>query len=466
LGSQVVSASLPKNRLRLDGVRVSKSDYETKIKDLLRVNKSGLTPTELGFELDMDRSSLQRNYLKPMLAKNDIKKVDGTHKYVLAESKVTAIEIKKELYNRSEVFQTEIFKNWSSKITSKKGINEQIMVARLCLGAFNQNFKLNPDIITKDNWKEVIANMRDAILQEQKKPAHPEGRVHFNGRQSLRHMIMWGLGIELAKKDADEIGLGGDKDKPIVADLHIKKEQIDQMKTILKNKKYDPIWFIKAGVKIWSGVRPSSLYLVETDSLEFYDRVVEYVEVNGERSYKQDILQFAKNMLIVLQPMFPQIKDVIKIGAYTHRACAFKAYEHKQKKSYQKFVYDEDFVIPLEKYWKERKFQKKKYLFWQNNDTVFEFKTYEKVVLKKVHKDNEFYKDIFLQIGFTAKDFGKNFRANYGFRHMAIQTWLIATDYDYDAVAEMFHEHVQTLKEWYGKPTKEHVEKQYKSVVA
>lgn len=465
MGSQIISSSLPQNRLRLDGAIISKDSYEQKIKDLLRLNKSGLTPTELGFELDMNRSSIQRNYLKPLLQKNEIRKVEGTHKYVLAESKVTAPEIKAQLYDKSEVFQTEIFKTWSSKIRSKKGINEQIMIARLCLGFYNKKFKLNPDVITKENWKDIIANMRDAILEKQGKK-HPKDILGFNTRQGLRHLIMFGLGIQLDKKTADDLGIGGEKEKPQNADLHITPEQVIQYKEILKKPQIKKIWFVKGGVKLWSGVRPSTLYLIETDRLEFYDRTVEYVEVNGERSYKQDILQFAKNMMIVLQPVFPQVKEVIKIGSFTHRACTFEAFENKQQKDYRKFIYDEEFVIALEKYWKERKFQKKKYLFWEDNTTKFEFATYDKIVVKEVGKDNEFFKEIFLQIGFKAEDFGKKFRANYGHRHMAIQTWLIATDYDYDAVAQMFHEHVQTLKEWYGKPTKDFVEKTFKAVVA
>ena len=63
----------------------------------------------------------------------------------------------------------------------------------------------------------------------------------------------------------------------------------------------------------------------------------------------------------------------------------------------------------------------------------------------QVKKDNLFFKEILLEIGFTSSDFGKFFRANYAFRHFGIQMWLDLTDYDYEFVSEMSHDDVGTL---------------------
>jgi len=75
------------------------------------------------------------------------------------------------------------------------------------------------------------------------------------------------------------------------------------------------------------------------------------------------------------------------------------------------------------------------------------------------------FRKILTNIGFEKSDFGLYFRANYGFRHFGLQMWLIATNYNYDLVSEMFHDDTATLKKWYGKQSKDHVEKMFRGVV-
>lgn len=464
--SLLQSEKMPKQRLRLDGQTVTKDDIKNKILEELRVHKR-LTRQDLAQKLGgRDASQLQKDYLKPLMEENQIKKVDGSHYYALVDTTITKAEIKQELYEKTEVFNTDVFKNWGSKITAKQGEKKRRRIARLCLGKINKSFKINPDVLHEGNWKEIIAKMRDAILEAQKKPKHPTGRLDSSSKQALRHLVMYGLkkdaNLEIDQKTGEELGIDGHTEKPRNATLHIKKEQIEQAKQILLQPNYDQIWFVKFGVKLWTGVRPSTLYIIETDSLEFYDRKVEYIEIQGKRFTNESILEFAK----ILVMSNPRLAETIKIQSYTHRACTFEVFENKQQKDYRKFIYDEEFVIALEKYHKQRKFEKKKYLFWNDNQTVFDKITYDAIVKNAVGDDNDFYKQILVQIGFVESDFGVRFRANYGFRHFAIQVWLIATDYNYDKVAEMFHETAETLKKWYGRPIREHAEKMFSGVVA
>ena len=155
----------------------------------------------------------------------------------------------------------------------------------------------------------------------------------------------------------------------------------------------------------------------------------------------------------------------IKIGSFTHRACSLPVYEHKTQTSFNKFIFDETFVIPLEKFCKQRKFEKKKYLFWDNNNEIFDFENYDTIVRTEVAKDLKFFKKLLLKIGFVPSDFGQQFRANYAFRHFGIQMWLELTDYDYEFVSEMSHNDVATLKDWYGKRSGENFAKNVSEVV-
>lgn len=382
----------------------------------------------------MRREHIQKFYLKPLLEQDKIKKIDGTHLYQLAKDNITKTHLLEQLYSESEIMNTTIFKTWKQNNSAKNEYHKFVTMARLCLGQINSKFKIHPDMITKDNWQNIMPKMVDALLEVE---PSPKKEPHWSNRQVLRHLIIYGLDINISKEKGISLRISGDKQKPKNADLHITKEQTQQAKKILLDKKYfvgkHPLWFIKFGVKTWTFVRPSTIYIIKIDDVEFYDRKIEYVEVNGIKNYKTDVIAFSKLLLSVN----PNLQESVKINSFIQRTCTMKVFENKTQDDFRKFIYDEDFVIPLEKYYNERKFQKKKYLFWENNDTDFTFENYDTIIKWKVQQDNSFYKKILAEIGFKREDFGSYFRANYGFRHFGLQMWLIATDYNYDKVSEM-----------------------------
>ena len=410
----ILTRNLPKTRLNIDGKTVSKSKKFEQILDLLKIRP--LSPTDLCPHLNMTRENIQREYLKPLLEQNKIKKVDGTHLYQLIKDDVTKTHLLEHLYSESEIMNTGIFKNWKNNNSAKYKHEEFVKMARLCLGIKNPKFKINPDMITRDNWESIAPKMVDALLEVEK---NPKREPNWSNRQALRHLIIYGLDVTISEEKGIALRISGEKDKAKSSDLRIEKEQTEQAKIILSNqKKYNPIWICKFGFKTWTFVRPSTMYIVETDSLEFYDRKVEYVELDGIKQYDENSINFAKTLL----SLKPELKDTIKIDSYTHRACTLKVFENKTQTDYRKFIYDEYFVIALEKHWKQRKFEKKKYLFWDDNSTKFTSENYDKIVEYEVQKDNNFFKKVLMEIGFKKEDFGIYFRANYGFRHFEINS--------------------------------------------
>lgn len=452
---------MPRQRLMLDGQKVTKEAIEQKIIQELKINRK-LRVQELAEKLQRDRSALYRQYIVPLLERGIIRKVENSQYYTLAEDKITKSEIKQELYDKTEVYQTELFKTWGSKITAKDGESERKRFAKICLGLVNPKFKINPDAITKENWKDIVIAMRDAILEATNKPKFPDGRLTWEDKQTIRHGIMFGLSLQISRAEGLQLGIDGNKDEARSATLHIKPEQIENCKKIIKEE-YSPELMALFGLKLWTGTRPSGIYIIPTEAPQFYDRKVEYLELQEKKFTNPEVLEFFKLLALAI----PQIAEKIQIKSYTHRACTLEVYEHKQKKYYRKYIYDEELVNALEKYQKQRLFQKKKYLFWDDNETQFTFHNYDKITAELRQEHNEIFKNILSRVGFKKSDFGtRYFRANYGFRHFAIQIWLMATDYDYDLVAESFHETAETLKKWYGKPTSEHVEKKFSGVVA
>lgn len=453
----ILTKPLTQNRLNINGVTVSKSKKFEQILKLLAIRP--MKPSDLAPHLGINRDNIQKYYLKPLLEQNKIKHVEGTYLYQLIDDNVTKTRLLEQLYSESEIMHTKIFENWKKNNSAKREHHLIITMSRLCLGDTNPKFKIHPDMITRDNWEEIVPKMVDAFLEVEK---NPKREPNWNHRQSIRHLVIFGLGIKISEEKGIQLRISGEKDKAKSSDLRISKEQVEQAKMILSNyEKYDSVWFCKFGFKTWTFVRPSTLYIVETDSLEFYDRKVEFVELDGVRQYDENSINFAKSLL----SLKPELSDTIKIDSYTHRACTLTVFENKTQTDYRKFIYDEDFVIALEKYWKQRKFERKKYLFWDDNTTQFTFDNYDRLALTRVHNDNKFFKKILKELGFKKDDFGLYFRANYGFRHFGLQMWLIATNYNYDLVSEMSHDDTATLKKWYGKQSKDHVEKMFKGIV-
>jgi len=446
--ASVVNAQIPTTKSRLDGVITSKDEIDIEILKFLKTPK---TPTQIADHFHQSREQFSRSYIYPLRDSNKIEKIDGSNYFQLVKQKNSVTTIRKALQSESEIFNTELFKNWLSKNHSKFEYKQQTRFARITLGFVNPKFKIHPDDINKENWKEIVGNMVDAVLEVADYQI-VNGEPNWSNRQAIRHAIIYGLGITLAEEEAIQLRISGQKGDPKSSDLHITPEQIEQAKKLLlKNYSIDD--FLKFGVKTWTFVRPSTVYLIELEKMEFLDQVVEYVEgAESKKITDAKVVEYAK-------------MRGDKIYSYVRRICHIEVHEHKTSTDYHKYILDPDFITPLEKLYNVRKSQRKKYLFWEDNNTKFEFQNYDKILRSEVHRDNKFFKKILGLIGFQKSDFGLYFRANYGFRHFGIQMWLIATDYNYELVSEMSHEDTATLKKWYGKRTQKDFQRKIGGVV-
>lgn len=447
----VLSAELPSTQLRVDGKKASKDDIQNTILKLL--NQKPHTPTELQKIFNRkDRSRFSRDYLYPLRNSGQIEKVEGSNYFKIKKSKSTSATIKKQLRSESEIFKTELFLRWQNKNHSKHEHSNQLRFARICLGFVNPDFKIHPDNINKENYEEIVSNMVDAVLAVANYKI-TNNEPNWSNRQAIRHGIKYGLGIELSEDEGIQLRISGQKQDPKNSDLHITEEQIKEAKKILM-KNYSIEDFVKFGVKTWTFVRPSTIYLIEISKMQFYDEIVEFVKGDDEKKIADPkVVEYAKFR-----------KDLIH--TYTRRVCYIEVHENKTDSDFHKYILDPDFVRELEKIYNVRKSQRKKYLFWEDNDTEFVFETYDAIVRSSVARDNVFFKKILGMIGFEKEDFGIYFRANYGFRHFGIQMWLIATDYNYELVSIMSHEDVATLKKWYGKRTQADFQNKIRGVMA
>jgi len=385
-------------------------------------------------------------YITALIERKKIVKIEGTFKYKLIGDRATVqtVDSTRKISTKNDFYSSETANRFLENATMKNKKTFLAKIERICTGKRSKDFKIHPD-----NWlhpettKEVIKLERQIQGRE---------RLGASWRINLRSWIENGLGIPLEAnaQQLRKMGLDGDKEEPKLSKQHMKKEQYDYVKKLLKPELQN---FCKFGFRYWTFCRPSVLYMVKTSDLIFYERELKYVQINGDRiTDPKEVKALVKNNF--------QVEQTLK-----HRACRLEDFkEFKTDQNFQKFIYDEEIVLALEKYQKERIKQGKKFLFWDNNATEFTFENYDRIVKTQISIDNENFKEVFLKAGFNRDDFGENFRANYALRHFGIQFWLQSTDYDYGLIASMGWKDINTLILWYGGYTAEHFQKKISGV--
>ncbi len=432
------------HRLRLPNGKSVKStlDFENYIFDVL-LKQRPYTPKELSIALAKSTKSIQR-YLNPLKISGKIQKIEGTDKYKIASSNATKSDIQKQkaVETMAEFYETESVKKFMQNNTSKTKLDHASRIGRICTGITFPNFKIHPD-----NW---IHPETTQLITQLFKEKNQSEKLNISQKRLIRQWLLHGLELPLKgmRTELVRLGIDGDKPKPQSSRLHMITEQYQKTKEILKE---DEFYFNNFGFSHGTFCRPSTKYTVKVDDLIFYNRTVNFIEVNGEK--------------ITNKKLILALKDNFEVKTYTHRACKLEVFENKTGESYTKYIYDQEIANSLEKFTEKRKSNGFKYLFWDKNETEFTFENYDTIVRAQVRKDNIYFKKLFVKVGFKPEDFGDSFRANYALRQFGIQKWRKETAYNYGLIDNMGWKDINTLILWYGQRTAEYFEKEINEII-
>ena len=452
------------HRLRLPNGRnvETQNDFSDYIEKVLLKSRP-MTPKEISIALQKSTKQIQR-YLYPLKEIKKIVKIEGSDKYKLVHDSTTKsqTEFQKHLETMSEYMKTETITRWLENNKSKKILDAVVSFGRICTGQTIKGLKIHPDFyIHPDTTKLIIKE-----LSEKK---YSGKQIPRSLRMAIRSFLIYGKELKLSQAESDRLGISGEKEKPKASTLELEKNQYDKCIEILQgyeqidcnnrglSQSYDIAngrYFLKFGFRFWTFGRPSTMYIVRCNQLVFYDRTVNYIEVNNEKITDKRIVE--------------ALKDDYKIKTLTHRACHIPDYfEFKTETSYPKYIYDERIVIPLEAYTKERISKGFKYLFWDNSKTEFTKENYDTIVANERGKDNSVFHSLLVKVGIKPDAMTGQFRANYALRHFGVQYWLQipSIDYNYGFIAEMGWEDINTLKIWYGKRTRKAMERKMSEVI-
>ena len=422
------------NKLRFNGKKLHYvEDYYPIIIKLL--NNKPMGATELGYFLGKCRETVHR-YLRPMLKKNMIEKIPGTGKYQKKGQGFTARYLALLISTKHEFNQCHTIQKWLRHVRkTKSGLNDVNSFRRLCLGKWTPDFRINPD-----TWihPETTETCIDVLLNHFGRTELSQGH-----RAIIRHFLMFGLGLNISAEGAKSIGIGGHKDfVGKYASVSFQNGQYEKAKLYLQEN-YSQKDLILFGVKFWTFFRPSIVYTIKTSQLLFYDRELEYIQINGQNLVRA---YFLNGKRVSTNPDLDSISsDVYTITRKTQRICHIPdLFEYKTKTSYPKFIFDEKIVRKLESYANHLRKNNFEYIFWDDN-VKFTFENYTDIVEHHVGMFNKILKDVFYNIGCVWEVF--EHRANYELRHVGVQHWLEITKYNFDLVAEMGWEDMSTLRQ-------------------
>lgn len=438
------------HRLRLPNGKVVKNprEYEEYILSMLK--NRPCTPKEIAGVLQKSTKQVHR-YLKNLKDSNKVVKIDGSDSYKLKSSKddINSIKKQKIIENFTEFDNCQTIKNWRLK---NKSIDVEIKIKwfrKLCFGQIVKDFKINPDFYEL----EASTNLIVSLLREKHGLSNGD-LLPYSHRMNLRNFIIFGLGYSsLSKAEAEGLGISGEKTKPKLSTLHMTDNQYSEIKQILfdESNGFSEKETVLFGFRYGTFARPSATYLVKCADLKFYTRIVEYIEINGKKITNAKTIEILK-------------KDY-EVKEYEHRACSLELYEPKQDQTYPKHIFDEEMVNRIEAYTKKRINDGFKFLFWDNNDTVWQKRTYRKIVNARVVEDGKRFLRLLKIAKFPLDEVEGMIKANYFIRHFGVQKWLRETDYNLDFIAEMGWESTETLKTWYGKRTLDALQQKVSEII-
>lgn len=398
-------------------------------------------------------NTFRASYLSKIETLGLIEKISGSNRWMIKGQKATNNKVAEMLTTEDGFYDTEVIKNWRENNNAKSREDFIVTFKGICMGTLTRkdnpnaklDFKINPDAWQHDyDTKRCIKALKEFSGSDE---------LGYSYRMTLRNALQYGMNISLTQAKSETLGISGKTDKPTISTMHMKD---DIFEAILDDDTVQLRQKMLFFFSYCTFFRTSTRYTVKIENIEFYNREQQSIILkNGKQSTKLDVIESLNG----------DDPEKYPITTLKHRAAmVHDTQEFKTEKSFVKYVWHEKFVDQFEKYVESRKHQGYKYLFWDNNDTVFTKDNYRDTVAYSRKVDNKYFLELFNRYGFKNTDFAKDSDANYAIRHFGVQRWLVATNYNYGQIMIMGWDDINTLIKWYGQRPMHQVQKDFSEV--
>lgn len=468
---------LEKQRLRAAG-KSFESPEELSAHILSLILAGPKTPGEI---LDKIGGSAERVrlYCKELEREGKIEK-DGAH---WKKKNATGEEIKArrlDMLTEDDFFALEIMQPFVKNarrpdLISENPESDLKHFRNMCIGKTVKSFKCHPD-----DWifPDTIHAFRDAYYAERK-----TNRISGGTRQALRYFVELCMKHKLSESESAMLGIDGSKDNAgayadcmmsdqefetlirffqkqgdalnanVIAYFYAEAEKLkgaEEKDTKALRKKYirwaryiekHPTTSREAAADVAFGVETFFRPETKFDANPRNFKVIKSVLVRAKTDWDQDwtIDEGRVRDLQMFKAMNPHVADKITIERLDIETIEGRGFETKTGVEYPKEIRNPLAVSVVKEWLAERQAEHREEMFGNKGES---FKVYQKRMVPILQFG---YK----MIGLTHEYFFM--RPLYALRHCGAHLWLRRTNYNYNAVASMGWEDINTLRQFYGK---------------
>lgn len=421
-----------KKRLRVRGKKVSSAkDVRQWIYEIIAASPK--TPKQLQQETGFSAMHVWR-YTKQLVQEGRIEKDGHIYKrkglllgdYQLKLERINEL-LTKQGFAKIQVIQPFIENMKRPDLKSKEARAHYAMFRSICMGRAVPTFKCHPE-----DWhaNETTITFRDECLNHKSVSRLPRHIL-----RCLRTFYQLCLKYPLTEMEALQLGIDGGKDEAgKYADCKFFNTEFeDLMSYFLKADNLELAAYVAFATETFG--RPERVFSAKTQDFRLFKERIARTKASWDPDWLYDERLIADRRMQL--ELYPVLKEKMAIESFELEIFEGKLYESKTNVTRPKEVRN-PLAVSIIKRWIASSHRTEK-MFGNEGESFKQFAQRINISLKEGYR----------AIGLTHPYFYK--RPSYALRHCGAHLWLVRTGYNYDAVASMGWEDINTLRLYYGK---------------
>jgi hypothetical protein len=416
-----------KKRLRVRGKKVnSTADVKQWIYEIIAA--SPRTPKQLQQETGFSAMHVWR-YAKQLLKEEKIEKDGHIYKkkglanYQVRLEKVN--QLTKHGFGKIPVIQSFIQYMKRPDLNAGAARDRYTIFRSICLGKIVPSFKCHPE-----DWHahETTISFRDEYFKHKN-----VSRLPRHIRLSLRLFYQLCLKYPLTEMEALQIGIDGGKDEVgKYADCKFVGSQFeDLIRYYLGKNDLELAAYVSFGTETFG--RPERVFQAKMHNFTLVREKTARTKASWDMDWIYDERLVADRRMQL--ELYPALKEKVTIESFELEVFEGKLHESKTNVTWPKEVRNPLAVSTIKTWFSTRTDR----IFGNEDETFNVFAARVNLSLKEGYRAIRLTHPYFYM------------RPSYALRHCGAHLWLLRTGYNYDAVASMGWEDINTLRLYYGK---------------
>ncbi|NOJ27420.1 MAG: hypothetical protein DA330_05355 [Nitrososphaera sp.] len=418
---------IKKKRLRVRGKKVdSTEDVKNWIYEIIVVAPK--TPKQIQTETNFSAMHVWR-YCQQLLKEGRIEKDGHIYKkkglgdYQVRLERIN--QLTKQGFSQIPIIQPLIANIKRPDLKSGSAKSNYTQLRSICLGRAIPTFKCHPE-----DWHahETTIAFRDEYFKYKNTDRLP---AHI--RKSLRTFYQLCLKYPLSEMEALQLGIDGSKDEVgKYADCKFHGNEFEDLMNYYLNKNdLEMAAYVAFATETFG--RPGRVFMAKASDFHIVKEKLTRTKATWDSDWSYDERLVADRRMQM--ELYSALKEKIAIETFEIEVFEGKLYESKTNVTWPKEIRNPLAVSTVKKWLATRKDR----IFGKDDETFAQFSSRIIAALKEGYN----------AVGLTHPYFYK--RAMYALRHCGAHLWLVRTGYNYDAVASMGWEDINTLRLFYGR---------------